>query len=89
MQQEREDLWDIAHLTKLSWNRKDLCAGQQFLCLKAIDELKKCGVFVHALIKKRSYWLKYIPGEKIIADFTGKEVGLADAMKAKLDGVPF
>ena len=34
-----------------------------FCVLKAIVELHKKGVFASALIKKQSYWLKYIHGE--------------------------
>ena len=36
-----------------------------FCVLKVIVELKKCGVFVHAVVKKIRYWSKYAPGEKI------------------------
>ena len=39
--------------------------------------------------QKRRYWLKHIPGEDIIAHFTGKPIGAADAIKGELDGMPF
>ena len=56
---------------------------------QAIVELKNRGVFAPALIKKRRYWLKHVPGEQIIQHFTDKAVGSADAIKGELDGVPF
>ena len=55
----------------------------------ALVELKKCGVYAHALIKKRRYWPKYIPGEAIKEHFRDKEVGSVDALKGQLDGVLF
>ena len=60
-----------------------------FCVLDALVQLKQCGVFAHALIKKRCYWLKYIPGDCIIQDFTDKEVGFSNAKKGVLNGVPF
>ena len=36
-----------------------------FCVLKGVIELKKRGVFAAALIKKRRYWPKYVPGEEI------------------------
>ena len=36
-----------------------------FCVLRAIIELRKKGVFASALIKKRKYWPKYVPGEAI------------------------
>ena len=60
-----------------------------FCVLQAIVELKKRGVFAHALIKKRRYWLKHVPGEQIIQHFADTAIGSADAIKGELDGVPF
>ena len=60
------------------------------LCvLQAIVELKKRGVFAHALIKKRRYWPKHVPGEQIIQHFTDKAIGSAVAIEGELDEVPF
>ena len=60
------------------------------LCvLDALVQLKQCGVFAHALIKKRHYWPKYIPGDSIIQDFADKEVGISNTKKGVLNGVPF
>ena len=59
-----------------------------FCVLKAIVELKKKGLFAAALIKKRRYWPKYIPGDEIIQHFTDKPVGSCDALKG-MDGIPF
>ena len=60
-----------------------------FCVLQAHVELKKCGVYAHALIMKRRYWPKYVPGEAIKEHFRDKEVGSVDALKGQLDGVPF
>ena len=60
-----------------------------FCVLQAIVELKKRGVFAHALIKKRRYWPNHVPGEQIIQHFADKAIRSADAIKGELDGVPF
>ena len=52
-----------------------------FCVLNAIVELRKKGVFASALIKKRCYWPKYIPGEK--------EIGATDSWTGKMDDVPY
>jgi hypothetical protein len=36
-----------------------------FCVLQCLVELKKIGVFASAVIKKRRYWPKYVPGEQI------------------------
>ena len=51
-------------------------------------ELKKKGMFVASLIKKRCYWTKYIKGEVIIQHFQDKEVGATHALRGVLDDVP-
>ena len=59
-----------------------------FCVLQGLVELKKLGVFAHALIKKRRYWPKHVKGDDIIHHFANKEVGSADALRGQLDGVP-
>ena len=59
-----------------------------FCVLQAIVELKKHGVFTHALIRKRRYWPKHVPGDQIIQHFADKDVRSADAIKGELDGDP-
>ena len=49
----------------------------------------KRGCFAHALITKRRYWPKHIPGDEIFAHFADKEIGDADAISGILDEVPF
>ena len=60
-----------------------------FCVLQGLIELKKRGSFAHALIKKRRYWPKHIPGDDIIAHFADKEIGDADAISGILEEVPF
>ena len=60
-----------------------------FCVLKSLIELQKKGLYAAALIKKRRYWPKYIPGDEIIEHFKDKEVGHVDALKGSMDGVPF
>jgi hypothetical protein len=42
-----------------------------------------------ALIKKRPYWPKYIPGDKIIEHFKNTEVGDVDTLPRMLNDVLF
>ena len=60
-----------------------------FCVLQGLVELEKVGVFAHALIKKRQYWLKHVPGQQIIEHFADKSIGFSDAIKGELDRVPF
>ena len=60
-----------------------------FCVLEGVIELQKRGVFTAALIKKRRYWPKYVPGEKIKAHFINQGVGDVDNWHGKLDGVQF
>ena len=59
-----------------------------FCVLQGLVELKKLGVFAHALIKRRRYWPKHVKGDDIIQHFANKEVGSTDALRGQLDGVP-
>jgi len=52
-------------------------------------ELAKKGVFASALIKKRRYWPKFIPGDAIKTHCSAFEVGHADALGGTLDGIDF
>ena len=60
-----------------------------FCVLSAITALRKVGVFAGALIKKRRYWPKYVPGDEINERFKDKEVGSTDSLKGVLDGVHY
>jgi hypothetical protein len=46
-----------------------------FCVLQAIVGLFHKGIYAGALVKKRRYWLKYIPGKAINTWFEGKAVG--------------
>ena len=60
-----------------------------FCVLKALIELKKIGVFASALIKKRRYWPKFVPGDTIDKHFEDKEVGETDSLNGQLEGIPY
>ena len=60
-----------------------------FCVFKGLVELKKRGVYASALIKKRRYWPKFIPGDNIKAHFSTKEVGAADSIAGCLEEIPF
>ena len=60
-----------------------------FCILNGIVELKKCGVYTSALIKKRKYWPKYIKGDAIRDCFNNKNVGDCDSWKGTMEEVPF
>ena len=51
-----------------------------FCVLQGLVELKKLGVFAHALFKKCQYWPKHVKGDDIIQHFANEEVGSADAL---------
>ena len=60
-----------------------------FCVLQGVIEPKKRGVNSAALIKKRRYWPKYVPGEAIKEHMKDKDVGDIDCWHGKLDEVPF
>ena len=78
-------------LTKPVWGTGKLVVllDSGFYVLQGLVELKKKGVYAHALIKKRRYWLKHVPGDDIIAHFAEKKVGETDAIHGELDSIPF
>ena len=80
----------LLRLTKPFWHSgKVFVLDSGFCVLKSLIELQKKGLYAAALIKKRRYWPKYIPGDEIIEHFKDKEVGHVDALKGTMDGVPF
>ena len=56
-----------------------------FCVAKGIVEMEKKGVFGQALIKKRRYWPKFIPGDEIDQAFQDKEIGATGVCEVKLD----
>ena len=60
-----------------------------FCVLEGLIALKKIGVYAGALIKKRRYWPKFVPGDEIDAHFADKEVGDTDSLHGTLEGVPY
>ena len=80
----------LLHLTKPVWGTGKLVVLNSGFCvLQGIVELKKKGVYTHALINKRRYWPKHVPGDDIIAHFVEKKVGETDAICGELDSIPF
>ena len=60
-----------------------------FCVLQAIVELRKKGVYAAAVIKKRRYWPKYIPGVKIDEHMEGRSVSDFDCLAGTLDNVNY
>jgi hypothetical protein len=60
-----------------------------FCVLKGIVELFKRGVYAGAVIKKRRYWPKHIPGDAIDLHMDKKDIGAAASLTGKLDGVNY
>ena len=56
-----------------------------FCVAKGITEMEKKGVFGQALIKKRRYWPRFVPGDQIDAAFSNKEVGETGSVTLKVD----
>ena len=80
----------LLRLTKALWaTGKVVILDSGFCVLRGIIELKKKGVFGAALIKKRRYWPKHIPGDAVKAHFEDRAIGDADAWAGEMDGVPF
>ena len=77
----------LLRLTKPIWaSGKVVVLDSGFCVLQGLVELLKKGVYAHALIKKRRYWPKHVPGEQIIQHFNDKSIGDADAIHGELDG---
>lgn len=61
-----------------------------FCVAKGIVELEARGVYGAALIKKRRYWPKSVPGNEIDKHFEDKEVGYCSMLQTKTEeGKPF
>ena len=61
-----------------------------YCILKALIDLLNAGVFSSAVIKKRRYRPKYIPGDDIDKHlFDGKEVGVVGSLPSTLTGKAF
>ena len=60
-----------------------------FCVLKGIVELYKKGVYAGAVIKKRRYWPKHVPGDAIDHHMNSKNIGDAGSLVGKLDGVDY
>ena len=74
---------------KLFGTGKVVILDSGFCVLQALIELRKVGVFAGALIKKRRFWPKHVPGDMIDDHFKDKDVGLVDSLKGKIDNVPY
>ena len=80
----------LLRLTKpISGTGKLVILDSGFCVLKAIIELRKVGVFASAVIKKRKYWPKGIPGDKIKEHFENCIVGDDDALAGRCDETDF
>jgi hypothetical protein len=60
-----------------------------FCVLKALVELKKVGMFVCAVIKKRRYWPAMVPGDTMMEALDEGQVGDSMAISGVLDGVKY
>jgi Transposase IS4 len=60
-----------------------------FCVLAGIIALRQMGVYASAMIKKRRYWPKNVPGDDIQAHFAGRGVGAVDALDGTMNGVKF
>ena len=60
-----------------------------FCVMKGIVELYKRGVYAGAVIKKRRYWPKHVPGDAIDAYMNSKNIGDTASLTGNLDGVDY
>jgi hypothetical protein len=80
----------LLRLTQLLYaTGKVVILDSGFCVLQGILELAKRGVFASALIKKRRFWPKYIPGDELKAHFESTQVGTAGSIHGQKDGVDF
>ena len=74
---------------KLFGTGKVVILDSGFCVLTGLIALRKVGVFAGALIKKRRYWPKHVPGDMIDEYFKDKDVGEVDSLKGILDNVHY
>ena len=80
----------LLRLTKpIHWTRKVVILDSGFCVLQGILELEKLGVYASALIKKRRYWPKHVPGDALDARLRTEQIGKFDAVKGKKDGIDY
>ena len=60
-----------------------------FCVLSALVALRKAGVYASAVIKKRRFWPKLIPGKAIDEKMAGAEVGETASLHGELDNVKY
>ena len=62
-----------------------VCCYEQFFCVaNGIVSISMKGVYAGALVKKRWYWPKRLPGDLIDWNFADKEVGGVDMLDASI-----
>ena len=57
--------------------------------MKGLVELRKKRVFASAVIKKRRYWPKYVPGKAMDDHMSSRSLGDTSSVKGTLDGTPY
>jgi hypothetical protein len=60
-----------------------------FCVAKGVTEMKKRGVYGQAIVKKRKFWPKFVPGDHIIDHFKTAALGTTETYKQTLDGEEF
>ena len=63
--------------------------GSGFCVLRALIELKKVGLYVCAVIRKRRFWPAMVPGDKMLQAFEDAHVDTSMAILDVLDGVKY
>ena len=77
-------------LTKTLFNTgKIVVLDSGFCVLQGLVELKKAGVYAVAVIKKRCYWPKYVPRDKIDETMKECKIGENKVMSGKLNNKKF
>ena len=71
------------------FNREGCYYRQCFCVLEGLIELKKTGIFASALIKKRRYWPRHVPWNKIDEYIKEKEVRDCDSLHGTMNGIPY
>ena len=60
-----------------------------FCVLQGLIELRKRGVYASAVIKKRRYWPKHVPGKAMDDKLNNSDIGTVECLHGQLDNVNY
>ncbi|KAG7340825.1 transposase IS4 [Nitzschia inconspicua] len=76
-------------LTPMKGRGMVVILNSAYCVLQGLIQLRKIGIFASALIQKRRFWPKHVPGDMMDQHMSTKQVGDVDSLKGQLDDVPY